>query len=109
MLNGEGYEGCYEPFIKEDNIAAAIYNGYFEGKVIETGISLTSNWGLERNWHAAAITPGHQYFMENYMLLMTHLDPLHIGNGGLTIGTVGHEEQIQGFAKAYCALPAENF
>jgi hypothetical protein len=40
---------------------------------------------------------------------MTHLDPLHIGNGGLTIGTVGHEEQIQGFAKAYCALPAENF
>lgn len=115
---------CYEPFIKTNNTAAAIYNGYFEGHVASNtrpnwwpgnGLPFTCPtcpwpWDkLEKNWHGGAITPGHIYFMENYMLVMTHLDPVQIGNGGLTVGTVGHEKQIQEFAKAFRALPTKNF
>lgn len=106
------YDSCYKPFIKSPpNQAAAIYNGYFERKVKTNSMPLPCSWAsnLERNWHAGAIAPGHKYFMENYMLVMIHLDPIQIGNGGLTIGTVGHEEQIQKFAKAYRALPAKSF
>lgn len=103
------YDSCYEPFLKQDDTAAAIYNGYFEAHVKADGIPLTPNWGLEKDFHGASITPGHIYFMRDYTRLVTYLDPVQISDGGLIVGTIGHELQMQDFAKAFRALPAKTF
>jgi hypothetical protein len=133
----EYYDSCYGFFNKPDNTAAIIYNGYFEwggpthsfppATCICMGIDSDFKSELEYGfWRFAAITPGHRYFMEYYMLAMTNLDPVQIGIGGSSVGTVGHDVRledlqtvadpieiyglpIQNFAKAYRALPAKSF
>jgi hypothetical protein len=137
FINPQYYESCYGVFNKPaGNTAAAIYNGYFEGGGPKYAfLPATCNMGINSDfknelehgfWRYAAITPGHRYFMEYYMLAMTNLDPIQIGIGGSSVGTVGHDVRleylkpvadpveiyglpIQEFAKAYRALPAKSF
>jgi hypothetical protein len=88
----------------------------------ELGLNLPGQAGF---WRRAALTPGYRYFMQYYTLAMANLDPIQIGIGGSTVGTVGHDVRledwtcstpiemyglpIQNFAKAYRALPAKSF
>ncbi len=102
----------YSPFAGQKVGGVIIYNGYFEsgGHIPKYPDTWGEEWkNKEVGWIASAITPGGKYFMENYMLVMSNLEPFHIGNGGLIVGTIGHEDQIRSFAKAYLSLPAKGF
>lgn len=66
-------------------------------------------WDLLPGWTYGAVTPGHHNLMEWYALAVAGLDAHGISNGGLTIGTMGHEQQLRQFARAFRALPAADF
>lgn len=95
-------------FANGERTAVAIFNRYFETAVGREQ-PLPGYWWEPVAWRASAITPAHKYFMEYYAHALATYDATQIGNGGLTIGTMGHEEQIRKFAEAYRALPAKHF
>jgi len=101
--------------------SAWLYNRYFESTPegrLKVSPSLAEGaarfeadqwWKLLPGWTYGAVTPGHQNFMEWYVLALAAFDPVAISSGGLTVGTMGHEERVRRFARAFRALPAVDF
>ena len=84
------------------------YNRYFEN-AIGREKPLPDLWWQECPWRGSAVVPANKYFMENYAFSLAALDATGITDGGTTNGTIGHDQQIQQFAQAYRALPAQEF
>lgn len=84
------------------------HNRYFENgfrrKAID-GKPVKSGWYREPPWLASAVVPGHDHFMEYYAHAMAVFDPSLITIGGWTVGTVGHETQVERFARVFRLLP----
>ncbi len=82
-----------------------LYNRYFESAVGKTQ-PLECDWYQSIPWRATAVVPGHDHFMEYYARAMAMFDPTLIAVGGFTNGTVGHEAQVERFARVFRQLPA---
>lgn len=67
--------------------------------------ALESDWYRDPSWLASQIVPGHDHFMEYYAHAMALFDPMLITTGGWTVGTVGHEGQVERFARVFRLLP----
>jgi len=91
-------------FRVSDSFGVFLYNRYFESAIGERK-PLKSDWYGGINWRASAVVPGHDHFMEYYAQAQAMLDPSFIANGGFTSGTVGHEAQVERFARVYRQLP----
>lgn len=66
---------------------------------------LQSDWFREPGWLASMLMPAHDHFMEYYAQAMALLDPALVTIGGWTVGTVGHERQVERFASVFRSLP----
>ena len=82
-----------------------LYNRYFESAA-KGRDRLACDWYRDPAWLSPAIVPGGDHFMEYYAHAMAALDPTLIVTGGFTIGTVGHEAQVERFARVFRLLPA---
>ncbi len=82
---------------------------YFHNRYFESAIGrqqpLECDWFRSIAWRASAIVPSHDHFMEYYAHAMAAFDPGFIAIGGFTNGTVGHERQVERFARVFRALP----
>lgn len=81
-----------------------LYNRYFESAGNRQR-PLACDWYQTPGWLAAAVVPGGDHFMEYYAHSMAALDPALIVTGGFTVGTAGHERQVERFARVFRALP----
>lgn len=91
-----------------DQFGVYFHNRYFENgfrrKEID-GNPLKSSWYKEPHFLASAVVPGAGHFMEYYAHSMAVFDPSLITIGGWTVGTVGHENQVERFARVFRLLP----
>ncbi len=82
---------------------------YFHNRYFESDIGrkqpLQSDWYHDPPWRAAAIVPSHEHFLEYYAHTMAVFGPDDITVGGFTSGAVGHERQVEAFARVFRALP----
>lgn len=81
-----------------------LHNRYFESDVGEFTAE-NSPWFSPIRWRASGIVPQEDYFMELYANSLDIFDMDEILIGGLTTGTVGHEEKVRRFASVFRALP----
>ncbi|MEN6347530.1 MAG: LamG domain-containing protein [Armatimonadia bacterium] len=81
-----------------------LYNRYFESAGNRQN-PLACGWYQDPSWLASAIVPGGDGFMEYYAHSMAALDPEIVVTGGFTVGTVGHEAQVERFARVFRQLP----
>jgi hypothetical protein len=70
---------------------------------------LKAEWLREHPWRVSTLNPNHIHFMEQFILPLRHGDVLGFSKGGFLIGTLGFEEQMAEFSKAFRALPAKRF
>ncbi len=81
-----------------------LYNRYFESDVGRRR-PMTCDWYGGIGWRATAIVPGGVHFMEYYARAMSLFDPDLLAIGGFTNGTVGHEADVERFARVFRNLP----
>lgn len=86
------------------NFGVFLYNRYFESAVGRQR-PLESDWYTGIPWRASAVVPAHEHFMEYYAHSLAMLDPSFLAIGGFTNGTVGHEAEVERFARVYRELP----
>ncbi|MBN1669717.1 MAG: hypothetical protein JXR37_01710 [Kiritimatiellae bacterium] len=98
-----------EPQMRElrttDEFGVFFLNRYFESAIGKQK-PIQCNWFKDPIWRASAIVPAHDHFMEYYAHAMALYDPEDITVGGFTTGTVGHEQQVERFARVFRQLPA---
>lgn len=70
---------------------------------------LKADWLKEVPWRVSTLNPNHRYFLEHYVLPLRYTDVLGYTKGGFLIGTLGVEEPLVAFSKAFRALPAARF
>lgn len=91
-----------------DQFGVYFHNRYFENGFRRKdfdGKPVKSAWYKEPPWLASAIVPTHDHFLEYYAHAMAVFDPALITIGGYTVGTVGHETQVEQFARVFRQLP----
>lgn len=81
-----------------------LYNRYFESAVGRTH-PLKSDWYTGVPWRASAVVPAHEHFLDYYAHAVAMFDPTFMTTGGFTNGTVGHERQVERFARVFRQLP----
>ena len=96
--------------------SACFFNRYFENafhpnwrRSKDIRSQMPGFWWGDSSWTWPSVTPGHKYFLEVYAHALATFDAGTIINGGGSIGTVGHGEQVKEFAQAFRALPAQPF
>jgi hypothetical protein len=80
-----------------------LYNRYFE--TARPRNFLRCDWYRDPGWIASAVVPSGDYFMEDYAQALAALDTTLLVNGGFTLGTAGHEAQVERFARVFRLLP----
>lgn len=95
-----------------DLVGVHFHDRYFEsqssaarGKLGGGWKQLQSDWYREPAWLASMVVPGHDHFLEYYAHAVAALDAALITNGGWTVGTVGHEQRVEQFARVFRLLP----
>ncbi|MCX7013519.1 MAG: hypothetical protein NTW86_13350, partial [Candidatus Sumerlaeota bacterium] len=63
----------------------------------------------ETTWRVSAINPNANYALEDYAAGLNNLDAFALAKGGFVNGTLGMEDSIQRFARAFRTLPAVRF
>lgn len=81
-----------------------LYNRYFESAANRQR-PLACDWYRDPGWLASAVVPAGDHFVEYYARSVAALDPALIVTGGFTVGTTGHEPQLEPFARVFRALP----
>jgi len=66
-------------------------------------------WWTENPWRASQPTPAGRLFLEPHATALAQLDIQAIAVGGFTTVTMGHEEEVLDFARAFRALPRKGF
>ena len=95
--------------------AAFIYNRYFETRVWNPSRDLkTPSQGIPDFWWwgpfiANSVSPAGRNFLRYYAHALATYDVMFIGNGGSSIGTMGHDALTREWAQAFRALPAQPF
>lgn len=109
-------EGQLKDYRTTDRFGVHFHDRYFESQSRDAKgplgggwQPLKSEWYREPGWLASMVVPGHEHFMEYYAHAMAALDPSLITNGGWTVGTVGHERQVERFASVFRLLPPGNW
>ncbi|NOY80163.1 MAG: hypothetical protein GXP31_04065 [Kiritimatiellaeota bacterium] len=82
-----------------------LYNRYFESDVGRKH-PMTCDWYGGIGWRATAVVPAGSQFMEYYARAMCLFDPELLAVGGFTNGTVGHEADVERFARVFRSLPS---
>ena len=103
----------FDPQVMDDlrngtNTSLWFYNSYYENPVGGRN-PLPGFWWRENAWRVSAVTPAHRYFMEHYAHGVAELNATTLTNGGITLVTSGHDDQVREFAQAFRALPAAEF
>ena len=89
-------------------VSTNLYVGYFESDV-GSREPIEDFWWECPRWRVAGPSPGARNFLELFAESVAAYDAPTITTGGYVVGTMGNNEQIREFARAYCALPAVRF
>ncbi len=84
------------------------HNRYFESPIGRQE-PIPGYWWGSFGWRAGANTPTREHFLEYYAQALNAFDAGLIASGGFTVGTVGHDREVERFARAFRALPNAYF
>lgn len=70
---------------------------------------LESDWLKEVGWRVSTLNPTPPQFLQHYLAPLRFGDVQTITKGGFLIGTLGDEDQLAAFSRAFRALPAVPF
>lgn len=98
------------PIALTPSASVNMHDRYFEDAVArnEPLKGLSSNV-KECAWRVSALNGSAVHGLENHVFALNNLDALTITKGGFLVGTLGVEDKIGRFAKAYRTLPAVKF
>lgn len=85
-----------------------VYVEYFESGIDESD-PIRDLWWEGPRWRCCGLTPGGRNYLELFAEAVALYDAPMITTGGFVVGTMGHNEEVAEFAKAYRALPAVRF
>lgn len=105
--------GTHKWFPCEADDVQAVELAVMSGKPAEGIFRINSEYPKDGFWWDSQLRitpplPSGDHFMEHYAHALAELDACRITRGGLFLESV-HTEQLQRFARAYRALPAEKF
>ena len=87
-----------------------MHDRYFEDAVARTApLKGLPGKAQECAWRVSALNGNTVHGLENHVFALNNLDALTITKGGFLVGTLGIEDKLARFAKAYRALPAVKF
>jgi Concanavalin A-like lectin/glucanases superfamily len=94
-------------------VSSVLFDAYFEDSVGRSATMENLKQILpktrETSWRCSAINNNTFYGLEKYVAALNNVDAVSITKGGFAIGTLGIEDWIGRFAKAYRTLPAVKF
>lgn len=67
------------------------------------------DWLVEHPWRVSTLNPTGFYAMRHYVMPLRFCDVQTFNKGGFLIGTLGMEDELRAFAKAFRTLPATRF
>ncbi len=68
-----------------------------------------ADWLVEHPWRVSTLNPTGFYAMRHYVMPLRFCDVQTFNKGGFLIGTLGMEDELRTFAKAFRTLPAVRF
>lgn len=81
---------------------------YFESD-IDAREPIKDLWWEGPGWRVAGLMPGGRHWLELFAEAVALYDAPRVTIGGFIVGTMGHQEEITEFARAYRPLPAVQF
>ena len=82
-------------------------------RLFESGVGraqpMRGLWWRSPAWRATHPTPSGQAFVEPYARAVAELDPTTLAAAGASLVTMGHEDGVRTFARAFRALPRRPF
>ena len=81
---------------------------YFESDIDERD-PIKDLWWQGPRWRVAGLSPSGRNYLELFAEAVARYDAPMVTSGGFIVGTMGHNEEVAEFAKAYRALPAGRF
>jgi hypothetical protein len=98
------------PLALTPSASVNMHDRYFENDVAKKApLKGLSSRISECAWRVSALNGNSYHGLENHVFALNNLDALTITKGGFLVGTLGIEDKIGRFAKAYRALPAVKF
>jgi hypothetical protein len=98
------------PLALTPSASVNMHDRYFENDVAQKApLKGLSSRISECAWRVSALNGNSYHGLENHVFALNNLDALTITKGGFLVGTLGIEDKIGRFAKAYRALPAVKF
>jgi hypothetical protein len=89
-------------------VSINLYLNYFES-AIDAKKPFPDFWWQPPQWRVCALSPGGRNFLELFAESVALYDAPLITTGGFLVGTLGHDPQVQEFARAFRALPDAAF
>ena len=98
------------PLTLTPSASVNMHDRYFENDVARKApLKGLSNKTSECAWRVSALNGNSFNGLENHVFALNNLDALTITKGGFLVGTLGIEDKVGRFAKAFRALPAVKF
>ncbi len=98
------------PLTLTPSASVNMHDRYFENDVARKApLKGLSSKTSECAWRVSALNGNSFNGLENHVFALNNLDALTITKGGFLVGTLGIEDKVGRFAKAFRALPAVKF
>jgi Uncharacterized protein conserved in bacteria len=99
------------PLSDHDNVRVTIHDRYWEDAIgKEAPLQGLTDIGVqEMVWRASTLNPAGFNSLEPYVFALHHLDATNIVKGGYVLGTLGMEDVLEPFSRAFGSLPAVKF
>jgi len=85
-----------------------VYIEYFESD-IDARDPIKDLWWKGPEWRVAGLMPGGRNWLELFAEAIALYDAPRVTIGGFIVGTMGHQDEVTEFARAYRPLPAVRF
>ncbi|HWL14853.1 MAG TPA: hypothetical protein VNR00_04550, partial [Opitutus sp.] len=99
------------PLADHENVRVTIHDRYWEDAIgKEAPLQGLTDIGVqEMVWRASTLNPAGFNSLEPYVFALHHLDATNIVKGGYVLGTLGMEDVLEPFSRAFGSLPAVKF
>jgi hypothetical protein len=98
----------FTPLINQPNAWVHMHDRYWEDAVGRSK-PLVADWLKESGWRVSTLNPTPPQFLQHYLAPLRFGDVQTITKGGFLVGTLGVEDELARFSRAFRALPAVPF